>query len=57
MPRDDANPDRRSAAFSDHQGRERYSETTVRGVTVATIEDRYNDDAWIRSTLFVPNDP
>lgn len=57
MPRDDINPDRRRPAFGDHVGRERYSEKTVRGVTVATIEDRYNEDAWIRSTLVVRNEP
>jgi hypothetical protein len=25
--------------------------------TNETIEDRYNEDAWIRSTLVVPNEP
>jgi hypothetical protein len=57
MPRDDANPDRRTRPFADHQDRERYSEKTVRGITVGTIQDRYNEDAWIRSTLVVPNEP
>jgi len=57
MVRDDVNPDRRPPAFGDHHVRERYTERTVRGITVATIQDRYNDDAWIRSTLVVPNDP
>ncbi|MFB6353280.1 MAG: hypothetical protein ABEJ92_04270 [Halobacteriales archaeon] len=57
MPHDDADPGRRPAPLGEHQGRERYTERTVRGVTVGTIEDRYNDDAWIRSTLVVPNEP
>lgn len=57
MSADDANPDRRRPGLSDHQERERYSEKTVRGITVATIQDRYNEDAWIRSTLVVENEP
>ena len=49
---------RRSPVFDDErQYREHYSETTVRGVTVGTIADRFNDDAWIRSTLVVDNEP
>lgn len=57
MPSDDPNPDRRPVPFGEPRGRERYFEKTVRGVTVATIQDRYNDDAWVRSTLVVPNEP
>ncbi len=60
MPRDDYNRDRqprRRPAFGDHQGRERYTEKTVRGITVGTIQDRYNEHAWIRSTLVVENEP
>ncbi len=60
MPSDDPNPGRqprRRPAFGDHQGRERYSEKTVRGITVGTIQDRYNEHAWIRSTLVVENEP
>lgn len=60
MPRDDYNRDRqprRRPAFGDHQGREQYTEKTVRGITVGTIQDRYNEDAWIRSTLVVDNEP
>lgn len=69
MSRDDADPDplrsyddhgRRfpGAGFDDERRyRERYSEKTVRGVTVATIVDRDNEDAWIRSTLAVDNEP
>ncbi len=69
MPRDDPDPDRLrrfadygrrypGSGFDDERRyRERYSEKTVRGVTVATIVDRDNEDAWIRSTLAVDNEP
>lgn len=61
MSHDDLDPNRRpgrrSTTFGEHVAREQYSEKTVRGVTVATIEDRYDEDAWIRSTLVVRNEP
>jgi predicted adenine nucleotide alpha hydrolase (AANH) superfamily ATPase len=60
MPRDDPNadrPPRRRSPFGEYQGREEYTEKTVRGVTVGLIQDRYNDHAWIRSTLVVENEP
>lgn len=60
MPRDDPDTDRqprRRSPFGESQGREEYTEKTVRGVTVGLIKDRYNDHAWIRSTLVVPNEP
>ena len=60
MPRDESNPDRqprRRPAFGFNEGRERYTEKTVRGINVGTIQDRYNEHAWIRSTLVVANEP
>lgn len=60
MPRDESNPDRqprRRRPFGVDEGRLRYHEKTVRGITVGTIQDRYNDHAWIRSTLVVENEP
>ena len=57
MSTDDPNPDRRPVPFGEPLGRERYFEKTVRGVTVATLQDRYDDDAWVRSTLVVDVEP
>ncbi|MDZ7701477.1 MAG: hypothetical protein U5J98_05085 [Halobacteriales archaeon] len=60
MPRDDYNRDRqprRRPPLGEHEGREQYTEKTVRGITVGTIQDRYNEHAWIRSTLVVENEP
>ena len=60
MPSDDIDrgrQPRRRPAFGEHQGRERYTEKTVRGITVGTIQDRYNEHAWIRTTLVDENEP